>query len=149
MVVADRCYAGYFMIARLMRCGVDVVIRQHARRRTDFRRGQALGQRDHLMSWPRPQRPDWMDAATYASMPQTLTMREVRVGGWTLVSSLTNAKEVSKQELLELYRSRWQVELDLRAIKNVMQMDLLRCKSPLIVQRRSRPTCWLTTWYAR
>jgi hypothetical protein len=135
VVVADRCYAGYFMIAWLMRCGVDVVIRQHARRRTDFRRGQALGERDHRVSWARPQRPDWMDAATYASMPETLTMREVRVGGWILVSSLTDPKEVSKQELHELYRSRWQVELDLRAIKSVMQMDLLRCKSPAMVRK--------------
>ena len=135
VVVADRCYAGYFMIAWLIRGGVDVVMRQHARRRTDFRRGQALGQRDHLLSWARPQRPDWMDAATYAAMPETLTMREVRVGGWTLVSSLTNAKEVSKPDLLELYRSRWQVELDLRAIKSVMQMDLLRCKSPSMVRK--------------
>ena len=135
VVVADRCYAGYFMIAWLMRLGVDLVIRQHARRRTDFRRGQPLGTRDHLVSWTRPQRPQWMDEATYQSMPETLTMREARVGGWILVSSLTNAKDVSKQELLELYRSRWQVELDLRAIKSVMQMDLLRCKSPAMVRK--------------
>jgi hypothetical protein len=135
VVVADRCYAGYFMIAWLMRLGVDVVIRQHARRRTDFRCGQRLGTRDHLVSWTRPQRPQWMDEATYQSMPETLTMREACVGGWILVSSLTHAQEVSKQELLELYRSRWQVELDLRAIKSVMQMDLLRCKSPAMVHK--------------
>ena len=135
VVVADRCYAGYFMIAWLMRLGVDVVIRQHSRRRTDFRRGQQLGRRDHLVSWARPPRPEWMDAATYQSMPETLRMREARVGGWLLVSSLTNAKDVSKQELLELYRSRWQVELDLRAIKSVMQMDVLRCKSPPMVRK--------------
>lgn len=135
VVVADRCYAGYFMIAWLMRLGVDVVIRQHQLRHTDFRRGVRLGTRDHLVSWVRPQRPAWMDEATYRSMPETLSMREVRVGGWTLVSSLTDARQVSKQELLELYRSRWQVELDLRAIKAVMQMDILRCKSPPMVEK--------------
>lgn len=135
VVVADRCYAGYFMIARLLQLGVDVVIRQHQRRHTDFRRGLCLGARDHVVSWIRPQRPAWMDEQTYRSMPETLSMREAHVGGWTLVSSLTNAKQVSKQELLALYRSRWQVELDLRAIKTVMQMDLLRCKSPSMVQK--------------
>jgi hypothetical protein len=31
VVVADCCYAGYFMIAWLMRLGMDVVIRQHQR----------------------------------------------------------------------------------------------------------------------
>jgi len=68
-------------------------------------------------------------------MPETLNMREVRVGGWTLVSSLTDAKQVDRQELLALYHSRWQVELDLCAIKAVMQMDILRCKSPPMVQK--------------
>ena len=135
VVIADRCYSGYFMIAWLMQQGVDVVMRQHARRHTDFRRGLALGARDHLVRWMRPPRPDWMDEATYRSMPEMLKMRESRVGGWTLVSSLIDAKHVAKQELLELYRSRWQVELDLCAIKAVMQMDILRCKSPPMVEK--------------
>lgn len=135
VVIADRCYSGYFMIAWLMQQGVDVVMRQHARRHTDFRRGVRLGARDHRVSWVRPQRPVWMEEATYQSMPETLNMREVRVGGWTLVSSLTDAKQVDRQELLALYHSRWQVELDLCAIKAVMQMDILRCKSPPMVQK--------------
>ena len=135
VVIADRCYSGYFMIAWLMQQGVDVVMRQHARRHTDFRRGVSLGVRDHRVSWVRPQRPVWMEEATYQSMPETLNMREVRVGGWTLVSSLTDAKQVDRQELLALYHSRWQVELDLCAIKAVMQMDILRCKSPPMVEK--------------
>lgn len=135
VVIADRYYAGYFMIARLMQLGVDVVIRQHQLRHTDFRRGLRLGTRDHVVSWVRPQRPAWMDEATYRTMPETLSMREVRVGGFTLVSSLTAAKQVSKQELLALYRSRWHVELDVRSIKTVMQMDILRCKRPPMVEK--------------
>ena len=135
VVVADRYYAGYFMIARLLQLGVDVVIRQHQLRHTDFRCGLRLGARDHLVSWARPQRPAWMDEQTYRTMPETLCLREARVGGWTLVTSLTDARQVSKQELLALYRSRWQVELDLRSIKTVMQMDVLRCKSPPMVEK--------------
>lgn len=133
IVVADRCYAGYFMIARLMSLGVDVVIRQHQRRHSDFRRGQRFGVRDHVAIWRRPKCPAWMDEATYARMPEHLRMREVRAGGWTIVSSLIDVRAVSKKDLLELYRSRWQVELDLRSIKAVMQMDILRCKSAQMV----------------
>ena len=135
VVIADRYFAGYFLIALLVQLGVDVVIRQHQRRHTDFRRGQRLGARDHVVSWARPQRPAWMDAATFATMPETLTMREVRAGGWTLVTTLTDAQEVSKRDLFELYRCRWQIELDLRAIKTVMRMDVLRCKSPQMVKK--------------
>jgi len=135
VVVADRAFAGYFGIARLRQQGVDVIIRQHQRRHTDFRRGRRLGKRDHLVSWVRPQRPVWMDAATYASMPESIVMREVRAGDLTLVTTLLDVKEVAKAELVDLYGKRWQIELDFRAIKTVMQMDVLRCKSPQMVRK--------------
>lgn len=135
IVIADRYYAGYFLIALLVKLGVDVVIRQHQRRHTDFRRGQRLGVKDHIVSWPKLQSPSWMDADTYASMPEMLRMREVNVGGWTLVTTLMDAKEVSKRDLFELYRARWQIELDLRSIKTSMRMDELRCKSPQMVRK--------------
>lgn len=133
VVVADRCYAGYFMMTLLMLLGVDVVVRQHQCRDTDFRRGHRLGRRDHVVIWVRPPRPAWMDDATYEAMPATLILREVRIGGWILVSTFTDAKAVHKRELLDLYRLRWQVELDLRSIKSVMQMDILRCKTPEMI----------------
>lgn len=135
VVIADRCYAGYFMIARLMQLGVDVVIRQHHRRHSDFNCGQQLGVRDHVVSWPRPKRPPWMSEVDYTLMPETLPMREVRAGGWTLVSSLLDAHSVAKHELVELYQARWQIELDLRSIKTVMKMDVLRCKTPPMVEK--------------
>lgn len=135
VVIADGYYCGYFMIAALVALEVDVVMPQHHRRHTDFRRGRRLGTRDHVVTWQRPQRPDWMDEATYATMPETLVMRECRVGGRTLVTTLANAHAVPKPALAELYSYRWQVELDLRAIKTVMQMDILRCKTPAMVEK--------------
>jgi hypothetical protein len=135
VIVADRYFAGYFGIARLRQQGVDVLIRQHQRRHTDFRRGARLGKRDHVVSWARPQRPAWMDPTTYASMPESILMREVRVANLTLVTTLLDANEVGKRELVDLYGKRWQIELDFRAIKTVMQMDVLRCKSPDMVEK--------------
>jgi hypothetical protein len=135
IAIADRYFSGYFMLAWLIRHGVDVVVRQHQLRDTDFRRGHRLGTKDHVVAWARPQRPAWMDAATYATMPETLLLREARIGGLTLVTSLIEAGQVSKKDLLVLYHARWQVELDLRSIKTVMQMGVLRCKSPEMVKK--------------
>jgi hypothetical protein len=135
IAIADSYYAGYFMIAGLLARSVDIVMPQHHLRITDFRRGQRLGVRDHVVTWARPQRPDWMDETTYATMPETLTMREVRAGGRTLITTLTDARAVGKSALAELYTMRWHVELDLRAIKTVMQMDILRCKTPTMVEK--------------
>ncbi len=37
--------------------------------------------------------------------------------------------------MAELYRARWNAELDLRSLKQTMQMDVLRCKTPELVRK--------------
>jgi hypothetical protein len=60
----------YFMIAALLRRGGNAAFRMHQLRHYDFNKGRRLGPDDHIVNWVRPQRPDWMDAATYATMPE-------------------------------------------------------------------------------
>jgi hypothetical protein len=129
IILADRYHCNYFTAAQLVERGVDLVTRQHQRRKTDFRRGKRLGRRDHLVEWIRPKCPAWMDAETYAGMPERLVMRETEVAGRILVTSLLEAKTVSAAELDALYGRRWQVEVDLRSIKAEMGMDILRTQS--------------------
>src|SRR5205807_1071394 len=59
--------------------GVDFVVRLHQLRRADFRRGRRLGRRDHVVCWPKPPRPEWLDEAAYAALPSGLAVREVDV----------------------------------------------------------------------
>jgi hypothetical protein len=75
VLLADRLYCAWFEMALLRHRGVDVVVRRHQSRHTDFRRGKSLGRRDHLVRWPKPARPDWMDLETYASLPEELEPR--------------------------------------------------------------------------
>lgn len=135
IVLADRYHCTYFTVAMLAQRGVDILTRQHQRRFTDFRKGRRLGHRDRLVTWDRPQRPRWMDPATYAQMPEQLTLRQVEVAGRVLVTTLTDARTVVPIDLDALYRSRWQVEVDLRSIKAVMGMDILRAKSPAMIDK--------------
>jgi hypothetical protein len=78
VVVADRYYCSYFMVALLMELGVQVVFRLHQGRHYDFRRGQRLGAGDHIVVWTKPARPKWLDETSYARLPTTLTVREIR-----------------------------------------------------------------------
>lgn len=135
IILVDRYHCTYFTMAMLAECGVDIVTRQHQRRLTDFDRGRRLGRKDHLVTWHRPQRPLWMDEATYARIPQQLTLRETEVAGRILVTTLTDARAVTPLDLDALYCRRWQVEVDLRSIKAVMGMDILRAKSPAMIDK--------------
>lgn len=93
---------------------MDLLTRQHQRRCTDFRQGQRLGHRGQLVDWIRPQRPGWMDQATYARMPEQLILRQTEVAGRILVTTLTDARTVAPLDLDTLYPQRWQVEVDSR-----------------------------------
>ncbi len=135
LLIADRCYSGYFMVAQMAMLGVDVLVRQNARRRTDFSGAQRLGKGDHIVTWRRPARPDWMSPETYQTVPATLTMREIECGTLTLATTLLDPGSAHARELLALYHGRWNIELDLRSIKDVMQMGVLRCKSPEMVRK--------------
>jgi hypothetical protein len=136
VLLADALYANYWLIAELAAAGVDVVLRQHGSRRTDFRRGQRLGTRDHVVHWPRPAHvPEWMSRAQYRAMPEQITLREVKVGGRVLVTTLRDPRAVSKTQLDKLYQRRWHVELDLRCIKTTLGMEVLRCLTPAMIQK--------------
>jgi hypothetical protein len=144
VLLADRYFASFFGLAGLVGHGVDAVTRMHHRRHVDFRRGRRLGVTDHIVTWNKPQRPDWMDPATYDAMPDQLTIRELkiridipgyRIDELVLATTLLDAVAYSKDDLAALYQERWHIELDLRSIKVVMQMDVLRCKSAAMVEK--------------
>jgi Transposase DDE domain len=144
VIVADRYYCSYWLVALLAALGVDVVFRKHQLRHTDFRRGQRLGRNDHIVTWEKPQRPAWMDQTTYDALPATLRLREVRgqvttpgcrVKELVIVTTLLDNETIPTADLLELYHQRWHVEIDLRSIKTQMKMDILRCKSPEMVRK--------------
>jgi putative transposase len=144
VLLADRYYCSYWMVALAQGRGVDVVFRLHQLRAYDFRRGKRLGRDDHIVSWRKPQRPDWMDEATYVALPEHLTVREIRyqvrtpgfrVDELVIATTLTDATLYTQEDLADLYHERWHAELDIRAIKISMKMDPLRCKTPFMVEK--------------
>lgn len=147
VVLADRCFSGWFDIALLFQRGIDIVVRKHQLRATDFRTGRRLGQGDHLVRWSRPLRPEWMTAEQHATMPAELELREVRIRvqqkgfrtkSLVVVTTLIDADEYPAEEIATLYRQRWQAELHLRSLKTVLQMEHLRCKRPDRVRNEFR-----------
>jgi Transposase DDE domain len=144
IVLGDRFFCSFFGIAGLSQRGVDVLFRMHQRRKYDFRKGRCLGVEDHVVTWTKPERPEWMDEETYAQIPEELTVRELRitvdqpgfrVNELVLVTTLLDAEVDTKQEVAQLFLQRWNIELDFRSIKDVLQMDVVRCKTPEMVRK--------------
>ena len=144
VLLTDRYLCSYMEIAVLRSLGVDFAGRMHAQRKVDFRRGSKLGPNDHLVEWTKPKRPDWMSAKQYASLPETMLMRElsfrlVRKGYRTrtivIATTLLDAQLYPQAEIAKLYHLRWDVEINLRSLKTMMNMDVLRCHTPDMVRK--------------
>ncbi len=144
VLLTDRYLCSYMEIALLQQQGVDFVGRMHAQRKVDFRRGKQLGPCDHVVQWSKPPRPEWMSRKEYATIPATLSIREFRAHivrpGYRLrtivvATTLLNDEQYSVANISELYRLRWDVEINLRSLKTMMNMDVLRCLTPEMVRK--------------
>jgi hypothetical protein len=145
VLLTDCLLSTWTDLLMLKQRGVDSVTRLNkATRKADFRRGKRLGKDDHIVQWPKPTKPRSIDSETYSSLPDYLTVREIRVrveqpGFRTrsviIVTTLLDPDEFNVSDLANIYRARWNNELDLRAIKLTLQMDILRCKTPELVRK--------------
>jgi hypothetical protein len=144
VALADALFANYWTLAGLIKRGVDVIARHDGKRPLDWRVGRRLGKKDHLVVWKKPARPAWMSRKEYHRMPAKLCLRELavtvsqpgfRTQQVVVVTSLVDARDYPKAQVAAAYRARWHAELDLRAIKQVMAMEILRCKTPGMVRK--------------
>lgn len=144
IAIADCYYASYFMVALFMKAGIDVVFPIHQTRHSELRKTDRLGKKDHIVHWLKPNKPAWMDHELYQALPDKIKIREVLIqnhkpGYQTesriIVTTFLDAESVSKDDLAELYDWRWCVEVDLRSIKDIMKMSILRGKTPGMVRK--------------
>jgi hypothetical protein len=144
VLLGDRIYANFWDVARARARGVDVVMRQPPRRAPARFGPHRHGPRSRRVGWRRPRRPPWMPPEEYASYPEYLHLRAVRVGvrqrgfrvrQYVLVTTLTDPAAYPADDLAELYRRRWQAELNLRSLKATLQMGVLRGQTPGLVRK--------------
>jgi hypothetical protein len=161
VLVGDRGFCSFAHLALLAKRGLHAVFRIHQRQIVDFtprrphieaRRSKAsdralprsrwicaLGRTDQIVAWLKPQKPPrGMTRAEFATLPEFLTLRELRyqitAPGFrtrevTLVTTLVEVMPYTSQALARLYFRRWEVETQLRTLKQTMGMDVLRCQT--------------------
>ncbi len=147
VALADRGFTGYADFYYLKECGVDPVMRNHQRRKKGVTQLKRLGKNDRLVAWHKTKshlRPKWVCKEQWEAMPERLTVRELtvhvdvpgfRTKSLVLVTTLLDPKAFPASAFAELYRKRWAVELYLRHLKTTMSMDVLRCKTPEMVDK--------------
>lgn len=144
VLLGDCYYPSFFLMATLIRLGVDGVFPMHNARKYDFDTGTYLDKKDHISAWEKPAKPTWMEQREYDSFPATISIREVEIENkrpgfrskkMVLVTTFLDPVDVTREALSNLYDYRWYVEISLLNIKNTMKMDILRGKTPDMVRK--------------
>lgn len=143
VVIADRAFCSYGLIAKLKGSKVDSVMRLHQKRESKlrWRQGKKLGHRSRLVEW---EKPSWrgksgLTADEWKQLPERMLIRLVRVRSKTrdgkkqtmyLATTLLDADQYPEEEIALLYAERWKIEVKFRDIKTTMNFELLRVKTP-------------------
>ncbi len=127
--------------------GIDCVMRLHQARKNTFREGRRLGKDDRLITWKKPSQrlPAWSQEE-WAALPDSLSVRLIRLhvstpgfrtSQVTLVTTLTDEETYPADKIRALYAERWGVELHFPQIKISLGLDILRCKSPELIEKET------------
>lgn len=143
VMLADRYFCSFFMLAILKSHGIDVCMRLHQLRQVDYSKVKWLGNNDYIDTWYRPQRAKWMSQELYDSLPEQMDIRIVSFNAATdnqtepliVASTLIDHETYQAAEIGKLYGYRWYAELDVFSIKQSLNLDHLRCKSPEMIRR--------------
>lgn len=139
IVVGDRGFGSYVMVALFQGLGVDFVGRT-TRRLDARRRTRRWGRHDWLTTWTKPAQPSrWLPAARWAGLPAELTLRVVRgrvacpgyrVRSVTVITTLLDPARYPAEAVLQAYLRRWRLEMCLDDLKTTLRLDALRGRTP-------------------
>jgi Transposase DDE domain len=159
LLVGDRAFGSFAHFALLVGRQLHGLFRAHQRQVISFvenrphqepgkrrikglptsRWLKRLGVKDQLVQYVKPkERPEWLDEPHWNALADTLQIRELqyrverrgcRTGDVTLTTTLLDPDAYPAQELAALYGQRWQIETNLRHLKQTMKMDVLHCET--------------------
>lgn len=144
--LGDKLFCSYYDISRLVDQNVDSVVTLRRKPVTAAESDQILGDDDLLIHWKKPIR---SHSTSYTKeqaelLPERLPLRQIkvtvaqkgfRISSFYLVTTLLDPELYPAEDVADLYRQRWDVELNFRDIKTTMDMDILRCKTPDMVHK--------------
>jgi len=145
LLLADRAYGSYMNISLLTKKGVDVVSRMTGARKFRHKNSTRISKNDYLEVWSKPKkRPKHITDEQWENLEDEITMRIIRytvnIDGFrskkvTISTTLLDANEYPKEEIIDLYAKRWGIEVRFRDIKTTMKTARLRSKTPGMAKR--------------
>lgn len=145
VVVVDRGFSSYLFMCQLVVRGAHMIGRLKGK--VDWEEGRKLsGVNDRLFTFKKTYRPKnhFLDKEIWDELPDEFEVRIIKTDGrdrhgnhkpMYIISTLTDHIAYPADEIVGMYRVRWDIELRIRDVKTTMEMELLRTQSPDMIKR--------------
>ena len=148
ILLGDRAYGCFPLLAALSLRGVDVIARLHQGRQMNLRMAEKMGPNEWITTWHRAYNvPPYLKTKEWKTFPQNIRVRIIRsslnIKGFRtrtiwLVTTLTDAVRYPYEAIIQLYLRRWHMEISFRDLKTTLGMESLRCRSPRMIEKEIR-----------
>lgn len=147
LFIGDRLYSNYELISRLYGKGVHFAGRTHQARKIDFRKGKKIAPDERLVTWEKPSaqpKGSRLSKEEWAALPEQIQIRLIRCKGPDrqgkqkpryIATTLLDHLAYPAEEVASLYFHRWEIEVRFRDIKTTLGMEMLRTKSPEMIEK--------------
>ncbi len=153
LLLGDRAFCTYEMIALTRRQGANILMRLNGKREQhlDWRKGRKLNSYERIVSWKRPFRSAMphLSEEEWEQLPEQMEVRLIKLkfenrygqkDNLVVATTLLDHETYDGIELADLYARRWQIEVKLRDLKTTLQMETFAVKSPEMAEK----TLWMS-----
>jgi hypothetical protein len=145
-ILGDSLFSTYWVVAHALTCHLHVVA--ELRKKSVWRINPKLS--DQIITIKKScEKPLGLSKKEFSALPMEIQVRVItlicapkgfRPNKKFILTTHLDSTVVTAEHISELYKRRWQVELNLRSIKITLGMDVLRGKTPQMVLKE----IWIT-----
>jgi hypothetical protein len=148
LLLGDRAYCSYQLIASVRQQGGHVLMRLHQgrHRKLDWRSGQRVSAIARIVLWTKPNKSKSCELTDeqWDELPEEMELRLIKTSfkdrtgrkrELVVVTTLLDQSESDDLELIELYARRWDIELKLRDLKTTLGLEFLDVRSPQMARK--------------
>ena len=137
ILLVDDLYNTYETFAKLERQNIKIVV--PGKRNRNYTVVKEIREDDEIVIIKKPRgRPEWLPKDAI-DLPEEIMLRRVQCVSpegkpYVLYTSVLD-KKIKKDEIVNLYFSRWDIEVSIREVKTIMDINILRSKSDLMIKK--------------
>jgi hypothetical protein len=137
LLLADDLYSTYAIFSLIQMQGCHIIV--PGKRERNYTVIQKIADGDEIVILDKTKKPDWLSGEDWRKIDSKITMRRISYPSfideskeWVLFTTITNEK-IAKEEIILKYATRWDIEITIREIKTIMDINIARSKTEEMV----------------